>query len=110
MGLRFFTNRPLSQLFELPSTPLSARIAARVDLEGSQGLESLPGALFFFEVHVVFWKNALFAGKKTAGGIVLNLKQKLAAAARPAWPGLAGPGRAGPGPGLAALPYVSNTC
>ena len=47
MGLRFFTNEPLSQQFLLPSTPLSARIAARVDLEGSRGLESLPGALFF---------------------------------------------------------------
>ena len=47
MGLRFFTNEPLSQRFLLPSTPLSARIAARVDLEGSRGLESLPGALFF---------------------------------------------------------------
>ena len=87
---------------------------ARIDLEGSRALESLPGALFFSRSDVQNFENVIFCRKKTAGGIVLNLKQGLGAAARPAaaaarppgaaarpaWPGLAGPGRAWPGPGL----------
>ena len=64
MGLRFFTNEPLSQRFLLSSTPLSARIAARVDLEGSRGLESLPGALFFSRSDVTFFEKVLFLPEK----------------------------------------------
>ena len=60
------------------------RIAARIDLDRSRGLESLPGALFFSRYMSFFLEKRTFCWKKTAGGIVLNLKQKLAAAARPA--------------------------
>ena len=44
------------------------RIAARVDLEGSRGLESLPGALFFRGPMSLFSKKCHFCRKKTAGG------------------------------------------
>ena len=64
MGLRFCTKRPLSRRFLLPSTPLSARIAARVDLEGSRGLESLPGALFFSRYMSLFSETCHFLAEK----------------------------------------------
>ena len=45
------------------------RIAARVDLEGSRGLESLPGALFFQGTCHFFPEKRVFCPEKTAGGI-----------------------------------------
>ena len=40
------------------------RITARVDLEGSRGLESLPGALFFSRSDVIFFEKVPFLPEK----------------------------------------------
>ena len=96
------------------------RITARVDLEGSRALESLPGALFFSRYMSLFSRKTRFllgknrrrhsaepqtraGGRRQAGGG----RRQAAAAARPP-PGLSKSGHFTP-PGLSESGHVANS-